>query len=95
MAGTYANDMMTLTIAVEGAGLTIACAIKPEIRAAADTELPPDLPPAGLGLLPGDADAYIVTGGGLNGQRGFFTRDEGGVITSADLAGRLFQRVSS
>ncbi|MGW3338619.1 serine hydrolase domain-containing protein [Streptomyces sp. NPDC001009] len=93
VAGTYANDMMALTIAVEGAGLTIACAIKPEIRAAADTELPPDLPPAGLGLLPGDADAYIVTGGGLKGQRGFFTRDESGAITGADLAGRLFQRV--
>jgi hypothetical protein len=85
---------MTLTIATKGAGLTIECGIKPEIRAAADTELPPDLPPAGLGLLPGDADEYIVTDGGLKGQRGFFTRDENGVIVGADLAGRLFNRVS-
>jgi CubicO group peptidase (beta-lactamase class C family) len=94
IVGSYANDMMTLIIATEGAGLTIECGIKPEIRAAADTELPPDLPPAGLGLLPGDADEYIVTGGGLKGQRGFFTRDESGVIVGADLAGRLFNRVS-
>jgi CubicO group peptidase (beta-lactamase class C family) len=93
VVGSYANDMMTLTIATDGAGLTIACGIKPEIRAAADTELPPDLPPANLGLLPGDADEYIVTGGGLKGQRGFFTRDENGVITGVDLAGRLFNRV--
>jgi CubicO group peptidase (beta-lactamase class C family) len=93
VVGSYANDMMTLTIATNGAGLTIACGIKPEIRAAADTELPPDLPPADLGLLPGDADEYIVTGGGLKGQRGFFTRDENGVITGVDLAGRLFNRV--
>ncbi|MFF2511153.1 serine hydrolase domain-containing protein [Streptomyces sp. NPDC058086] len=91
--GSYANDLMTLTIATDGPGLTIECGIKPEIRAAADTELPPDLPPAGLGLLPGDADEYIVTGGGLKGQRGFFTRDESGAITGADLAGRLFSRV--
>ncbi|WP_330299304.1 serine hydrolase domain-containing protein [Streptomyces sp. NBC_00503] len=93
VVGTYANDLMTLTIATEGAGLTIACAIKPEIREASDTELPPDLPPAGLGLLPGDDDAYIITGAGLKGQRGFFARDESGVITGADLAGRLFKRV--
>ncbi|MER7693776.1 serine hydrolase domain-containing protein [Streptomyces sp. NPDC097610] len=94
IVGSYGNDLMTLTIATEGAGLTIACGIKPEVRAAADTELPPDLPPAGLGLLLGDADEYIVTGGGLKGQRGFFSRDEHGVIVGADLAGRLFNRVS-
>ncbi|MGC0418021.1 serine hydrolase domain-containing protein [Embleya sp. AB8] len=100
VAGTYANEIMTLTVAVAGdeggagAGLTIACAIKPEVRAAADGELPPDLPPAELGRLPGDADEYIVTGGGLNGQRGFFGRDDRGAVTGIDLAGRLFGRVS-
>ena len=67
--------------------------IKPQIRAATDTELPPDLPPAEFGLLQGDADEYIVTSGGLKGQRGFFTRDHDGQVTGADLAGRLFTRV--
>ena len=67
--------------------------IKPEIRAATDTELPPDLPQADLGLLPGNADEYIITSGGLNGQRGFFTRGQNGQITAADLAGRQFTRV--
>ncbi|MET9643778.1 serine hydrolase domain-containing protein [Streptomyces syringium] len=93
-AGSYENELMTLTIADAGDRLTIECAIKPEIRAAADTELPPDLPPADLGLLPGDADDYLVTNGGLKGQRGCFTRDEYGAITGADLAGRLFHRVT-
>jgi len=93
VVGSYENDMMTLTIATDGAGLTIECGIKPEIRAATDTELPPDLPPADLGLLPGDTDEYIVTSGGLQGLRGFFTRNEGGAIVGADLAGRLFKRV--
>jgi len=93
VVGSYANEMMTLTIATDGAGLTIECAIKPEIRAATDTELPPDLPPADLGLLPGDTDEYIVTSGGLKGQRGFFTRDTGHAVVGADLAGRLFNRV--
>ena len=66
-----------------------------EIRAATDTELPPDLPPADLGLLPGDADEYIITSGGLKGQRGFFTRDQNGQVSGADLAGRLFTRVTA
>ena len=93
VVGSYENDMMTLTIGTDGAGLRLDVRIKPEIRAAADTELPPDLPPADLGLLPGDTDEYIVTSGGLKGQRGFFTRDESGAVVGVDLAGRLFKRV--
>ncbi|WP_063051958.1 serine hydrolase domain-containing protein [Nocardia arthritidis] len=93
IVGDYENEIMRLTLDTDGAGMTIECAIKPEIRAAGDTELPPDLPPATLGLLPGEADEYIVTEGGLQGQRGFFTRDESGAVTGIDLAGRLFARV--
>ncbi|UQX05345.1 serine hydrolase domain-containing protein [Streptomyces sp. RerS4] len=91
-AGDYSIDAMTLTIATDGERLTLAAAIKPEVRAASDTELPPDYQPAPMGLLPGDGDEYIVLGGGLSGQRGFFTRDASGTITGADLAGRLFPR---
>lgn len=91
IAGRYENDMMRLVIATDGTGLTIECAIRPEIRAGSDTELPPDLPPADLGLLP--ADEYIVTSGGLRGQRGFFTLDDSGAIVAIDLAGRQFTRV--
>jgi CubicO group peptidase (beta-lactamase class C family) len=93
VAGSYEVDAMTLTIAAAPAGLTLDVRIKPEIRAAAGTELPPDHAPADLGLLPGGADEYIVTSGGLDGQRGFFTRDERGAVVGVDLAGRLFHRV--
>jgi CubicO group peptidase (beta-lactamase class C family) len=100
IAGHYENEFMTLIIDTDtdtntdtGATLTVECRIKPEIRAASEAELPPDLPPAGLGLLPGSGDDYIVTGGGLTGQRGFLTRDADGAIIGADLAGRLFTRV--
>ena len=95
IAGIYENDMMTLTFRTDGVRLTLECTIKPEIRAATDTELPPDLPPADLGLLPGDADEYIITSGGLKGQRGFFTSDQNGQITATDLAGRTFTRATA
>jgi len=93
VVGRYDVDAMTLTIDTDEAGLTLAARIKPEIRVAADTDRPPDYPPAAIGLLPGASDEYIVTEGGLRGQRGFFTRDEVGAVVGVDLAGRLFSRV--
>ena len=92
IAGRYENDAMQLVIRMHGAQLTLEVGIKAEIRAAAATELPPDYPPADIGLLPGSGDEFIVTSGGLNGQRGFFTRDTRGIIMGVDLAGRLFHR---
>ncbi|MGI8687791.1 MAG: serine hydrolase domain-containing protein [Thermomicrobiales bacterium] len=93
IVGSYENEVMTLTIATNETGLTLEVDIKPEIRAAADKELPPGYPPAAIGLLPGDKDEYILTEGGMKGQRGFFTRDESGAVVGGDLAGRLFNRV--
>ncbi len=90
VAGAYENDAMTLTIDADGMRMRIAAQIRPEIRAAADTELPPDHEPADMGLLPGDE--YVVTSGGLKGLRGFFSRDHHGAVVGVDVAGRLFTR---
>ncbi|MFH8508360.1 hypothetical protein [Streptomyces flaveolus] len=62
--------------------------------------MPPDYPAADIGFLPGDGDGdgdgdeYIVTEGGLKGQRGYFSRDANGAATGVDLAGQLFNRVA-
>lgn len=93
IVGRYDIDAMTLTIATDGSGLTLAAAIKPEIRAASEDEMPADYEPAAMGLLPGDGDEYIITEGGLSGQRGYFSRDENGTVVAIDLAGRVFNRV--
>ena len=93
VVGRYENDVMTLVIATDATGLTLEVGIKPEIRATWDGEMPPDYAPAAIGLLPGDTDEYLITEGGLKGQRGFFTRDDGGAIVGVDLAGRMFSRV--
>ncbi|EXU66106.1 beta-lactamase [Streptomyces sp. PRh5] len=98
VVGHYEIDAMNLDIVTEGTRLTLAVGIKPEIREASDEEMPPDYPAAAIGFLPsdgdGDGDEYIVTEGGLRGQRGYFSRDANGVVTGVDLAGRLFSRVS-
>ncbi len=95
IAGRYENDAMTLTITAEGAMLRLEVLIKPEIRASADIDLPADHAPFDFGLLPGDGDEYVITGGAFQGQRGFFTRDAGGAVVGVDLAGRLFNRVAT
>jgi CubicO group peptidase (beta-lactamase class C family) len=92
--GVYDVDFMSLTVAAGKAGLTLEIAIKPEVRAASDVELPADYPPLAFGMLPGDGDEYIVTAGAMQGQRGYFTRDDSGAIIGIDLAGRLFTRVA-
>jgi CubicO group peptidase (beta-lactamase class C family) len=93
VAGDYDMDSMLITIAGDGTRLTLAAGIKPEIRAAAETDLPPDYAPATIGRLPGVGDEYIITEGGMKGQRGYFTRDEHGVVVGIDLAGRVATRV--
>ncbi|WP_086562242.1 serine hydrolase domain-containing protein [Streptomyces africanus] len=94
VVGHYEIDAMNLDIATDGTRLTLAVGIKPEIRAASDEEMPPDYPAADIGFLPGDGDEYIVTEGGLKGQRGYFSRDVNGAVTGVDLASRLFNRVT-
>ena len=95
VVGSYEIDAMTLTIGTDRVGLTLEVRIKPEIRAAADTELSPDHAPFDLGPLPSDADEYIITSGAFKGQRSLFTRDESGAVVGVDLAGQLFKRRGS
>jgi CubicO group peptidase (beta-lactamase class C family) len=95
LVGSYELDAMTATIGTDGTRLRLEVRIKPEIRAAADKELPPDIEPSDVGLLPGDTDEYVITSGALTGQRGFFTRDHSGAVVGIDLAGRLARRVAT
>jgi len=69
-AGVYENETMQAVFSNTGQALTAAFAIKPAVRANATTELPPDMPAAPIALIRGEQDHYLVTGGGLKGQRG-------------------------
>lgn len=93
VVGSYENEMMVLHIADDGQSLTIECKIKPEIRAVAANQPPPDLPPASFGFVPGADGGFLVTSGGLEGQRGHFTLSESGRAKGLDLAGRYFEKI--
>lgn len=95
LVGRYVNTIQVVTIGSTGKKLTIAAGIKPEVRAASEKELPADYSPATMGLLPGDKDEFIVTAGGMKGQRGYFIRNEQGVITGLDIGGRAFAQVGA
>jgi CubicO group peptidase (beta-lactamase class C family) len=95
VVGRYEIDAMNLDIATDGHQLTLEVGIKPEIRQASDADMPPDYAPAAFGFLPGDGDEYILTEGGLKGQRGYFSRDDNGTVVGIDLAGRLFGRATT
>ena len=69
IVGHYETDILIINIASNGAGLTAAAFIKPVIRAASEVELPVDMPPGDLGLLPGDGDEFILTRRTIHGRR--------------------------
>jgi CubicO group peptidase (beta-lactamase class C family) len=91
-AGVYENEIMRAVIVSTGKKLTAEFAIKADVRANAATDPPPDLPAAPIALIRGDQDHYMVTDGGLKGQRGYFGRDAAGRVATVDMAGRLFTR---
>ncbi|HEX3976097.1 MAG TPA: serine hydrolase domain-containing protein [Solirubrobacteraceae bacterium] len=93
--GSYENDAMTIRIGAESGRLWLAALLRPGLGAAVEKDLPPDHAPFDVGLLPGDADEYVITRGALRGQRGFFTRAPCGSVVGIDLGGRLFSRVAT
>lgn len=91
-AGVYENEIMRAVIVSTGKELTAEFAIKADVRANAATDPPPDMPAAPIALVRGDLDHFMVTDGGLKGQRGYFGRDAAGRVATVDMAGRLFTR---
>ncbi len=92
VVGDYENEVMTLSIRAKEAGQELEVRVKPEIRSAADKELPPDHSAFDFGFLPGDRDEYVITSGAFLGLRGFFSRGDTGAVAGVDLAGRVFRR---
>jgi hypothetical protein len=73
--------------------LIIDVTVRPEVLEQLGEEAD-DEPPIPIGILPGDADRYIVPSGTAKGMKGYFTRDERGKVGGIHLGGRYAERVS-
>ncbi|MGH2806768.1 MAG: serine hydrolase domain-containing protein [Actinomycetota bacterium] len=93
--GHYETIAVTCDLTAEDGGLSTNVEIKPEMlkQLRDEGEDPGDQPPIPLGLLPGDGDRYIVTGGPAQGMTGYFVRGEGGDVEAVHIGGRLATRV--
>ena len=90
-AGTYETVAAIVRLTAEDGRLVAKAEIRPEVL----KEMP-DLaddaanqPPIPLALLPGDGDRYIVPDGPGKGMKGYFIRNESGLVAGVHLGGRL------
>jgi CubicO group peptidase (beta-lactamase class C family) len=93
VVGTYENDIQVVTVAIHARHMTISAGIKPDVRAASERELPADYPAANMGFISDGQDDFVVTAGGMKGQRGLFARDDDRQVVGLAIGGREFRRV--
>ncbi|HVE98500.1 MAG TPA: serine hydrolase domain-containing protein [Mycobacteriales bacterium] len=96
--GRYETIAATCTVTAEDGGLVIHVAVKPDalaaLRASGDAdEADAQQPPIPIGLLGGDDDRYVVSGGPAKGMRGYFARDDSGRVVGVHVGGRIATRV--
>ena len=89
--GTYDTIAVTYTLELTAEGLMMSYVEDPAALAELGEE-PSDEPPESIGLLPGDGDRSIVTGGSAKGMRGYFTRDASGRVNGMHVGGRYATR---
>lgn len=91
-AGRYETIASILDLRIEDGGLVMEATIRPEVLEQLGEEEQYD-PPYPIGMLPGEGDRYIVTDGPAKGMRGYFGRDQAGLIEGMHVGGRYATRV--
>jgi CubicO group peptidase (beta-lactamase class C family) len=94
-AGAYETIAVFMDVGVEDGALVLKARVKPEIAARmaeAGESVPEDPPPFPLGMLDATGDRFVVPDGPFKGQRGYFIRDEAGVVHGVHFGGRLATR---
>jgi len=92
-AGRYETIAAIADLTAADGLLIIDVTVRPEVLEQLGEEAD-DEPPIPIGILPGDADRYIVPSGPAKGMKGYFTRDERGKVDGIHLGGRYAERVS-
>jgi CubicO group peptidase (beta-lactamase class C family) len=91
-AGRYETIAAINDVKVADGGLLVDHTIRPEVLTQLGEEAADD-PPEPIGLLPGEGDRYVVTGGPARGMRGYFSRGRDGSIDGMHIDGRFATRV--
>jgi CubicO group peptidase (beta-lactamase class C family) len=89
--GRFETISTIYDVTIADGGLSIDAEDRPEVLEQLGEE-PSDEPPDPVGMLSGDGDRYVVTGGSAKGMRGFFTRDASGYVDGMHIGGRLARR---
>lgn len=93
--GTYETIAAVCRITASDEGLVLQTEVRPEVWAKISDDEMPEQEPVPLGLLGGEGDRYIVTGGDAKGMKGYFVRDASGAIEAVHIGGRLAERVGN
>ncbi len=89
--GTYDTVAVVYTLELKAEGLMMSYVEDPAALAELGEEAT-DEPPEPIGILPGDGDRCIVTGGSAKGMRGYFSRGASGRVTGMHVGGRYATR---
>jgi CubicO group peptidase (beta-lactamase class C family) len=89
--GEFETAATVAHVAVVDGGLVLHMELKPETKAELGDAVP-DYPPFPLGILPGQGDEYVITGGPAKGLRGYFVLEPDGAVSAVDLSGRVHAR---
>jgi hypothetical protein len=95
-AGQYETIAAVVTLTPKDGELDLIVHMKPEmikVLREQGEEGETEQGPWPLGLLPGDGDRYIITGGPAKGMKGYFARNSSGAIDAVHVGGRLATRV--
>jgi CubicO group peptidase (beta-lactamase class C family) len=91
-AGRYETIAAIYDVTVADGSLVLTETTRPEVLAQLGEEARDD-PPEPLGILPGEGDHYVITGGPAKGMRGYFSRAGDGSIDGMHVGGRYATRV--
>jgi CubicO group peptidase (beta-lactamase class C family) len=94
-AGTYETIAAVVTLTPNNGEIDLVVRMKPEMAKVLHEQGedgPIEQGPWPLGILPGDGDRYIITGGPAKGMKGYFARSASGEIGAVHVGGRLATR---
>ena len=91
-AGRYETIASIITATVGDGVLLVDAKTRPELLEQFGEMESDEEPPMPFGILAGEDDRYIVPEGSAKGMRGYFTRDDRGIVNGLHIGGRYAEK---